>query len=63
MTEKRPVPQIGLRLSPDVFAWLEKQAKEEDRSLPYLIKRILTAEMKRETASKPSASARAQPKR
>ena len=31
-----------------MLAWLEATAKEQDRSLAYMIKRILAAEMERE---------------
>jgi hypothetical protein len=48
MKSPRPVRQIGLRLTPELFAWLEAMAKAEDRTLPYLVKRILKAEMERE---------------
>lgn len=44
----RPTKQIALRLTLEMHGWLEKVAKEQDRSLAYVIKRIIAAEMERE---------------
>jgi predicted HicB family RNase H-like nuclease len=51
----RPSKQIGLRVPADMHAWLQAEAKQQDRSLPYVIKQILAAEMAREqkAAKKP----------
>jgi len=39
-----------------MLAWLEARAKEEDRSVPYLIRKIIQEQMARETkAKKPKA--------
>jgi hypothetical protein len=54
----RPTKQIALRLMPEMLAWLEATAKEQDRSLAYVIKRILAEEMARETKPKPKAAKR-----
>ena len=35
------VRQIGLKLQPDLIAWLEAKAKAEDRPLAYIVRRIL----------------------
>jgi predicted transcriptional regulator len=40
--------QIGLRLPPDLHAELVAIAKKEDRSLPYVIKRLLAESLARE---------------
>ena len=48
----RPTKPIGLRVSPEMRTWLEGLAKEEDRSLAYVVKRILAAEMAREARTK-----------
>jgi uncharacterized protein (DUF4415 family) len=44
----RPVRQIGIRLSAEVLAWLEAIAKEQDHSVPHVIRRKLEAEFARE---------------
>ena len=44
----RPSVQIGLRLPPDLHAELMAIAKKEDRSLPYIIKRLLAEGLARE---------------
>jgi len=44
----RPSVQIGLRLPPDLHAELVAIAKKEDRSLPYVIKRLLAESLARE---------------
>jgi hypothetical protein len=46
-TYERPTKQIGLRVPPPLLAQLEAIAKAEDRSVPYVIKRILADEMLR----------------
>ena len=43
----RPSKQIGLRLPPEMLAWLEAAASE-DRTVAYVIKRLIAAEMARE---------------
>jgi hypothetical protein len=44
----RPSKQIGLRLPPEIYDWVQSVATEEDRSAANVIKRILAAEMARE---------------
>jgi hypothetical protein len=39
-------PPIGVRLEADVRAALERLAKQEDRSISYLINRIVTEYLK-----------------
>ncbi len=52
----RPSKQVGMRLAPEMLAWLEARAKEEDRSVPYLIRKIIQEQTARETkAKKPKA--------
>jgi predicted transcriptional regulator len=48
MTKTRPTRQIGIRLSPEILAWLEAIAKEQDHSVPHVIRRKLEAEFARE---------------
>ena len=48
MTKPRPVRQIGIRLPPEVLAWLEEIAKAQDHSVPHVIRRKLEAEFARE---------------
>ena len=43
----RPSKQLGLRLPPEIYAWVQSVATEEDRSAANVIKRILAAEMAR----------------
>jgi hypothetical protein len=53
----RPTKQIAFRLTLEMHGWLEATAKEQDRSLAYVIKRIIAAEMAREAkAKKPKAA-------
>jgi hypothetical protein len=47
-TYERPTKQIGLRVPPQLLGWLTAVAKAEDRSVPYVIKRILADEMLRQ---------------
>jgi predicted DNA-binding protein len=54
----RPAKQIGLRLPPEMLAWLEAVAKAEDRSVPYIIKKILSARMAREAKPKKTKAAK-----
>ena len=54
----RPTKQIALRLMPEMLAWLEATAKEQDRSLAYVIKRILAAEMARAAKAKQPKAAK-----
>ena len=57
MTKPRPVRQIGIRLPPEVLAWLEAIAKEQDHSVPHVIRRKLEAEFAREMKkAKPAKS-------
>ena len=48
MTKPRPVRQIGVRFSPEVLAWLEAIAKEQDHSVPHVVRRKIEAEFARE---------------
>ena len=48
----RPSKQIGLRLAPEMLAWLEAAATSEDRTVAYVIRRLIAAEMAREEAAK-----------
>ena len=48
----RPTKQIGLRLAPELLAQIEAVAKAEDRSVSYVIKRILVEEMARRASAK-----------
>lgn len=48
MTKPRPVRQIGVRLPPEILAWLEAIAKQQDHSVPHVIRRKLEAEFARE---------------
>ena len=43
----RPSKQLGLRLPPEIYAWVQSVATEEDRSAANVIKLILAAEMAR----------------
>jgi hypothetical protein len=53
----RPSKQLGLRLPPEIYDWVQAVAKEEDRSAGNVIKRILAAEMARaEKTKKPKAA-------
>jgi predicted transcriptional regulator len=49
-TYVRPSKQIGLRLPADLHTELTAIAKKEDRSLPYVIKRLLAEGLERERA-------------
>jgi hypothetical protein len=52
----RPSKQVGLRIPAEMLAWLEATAKAEDRSVPYLIRKIIQEQMAREPkAKKPKA--------
>jgi hypothetical protein len=51
-TYVRPSKQIGLRLPADLHTELTAIAKKEDRSLPYVIKRLLGEGLERERAKK-----------
>ena len=51
-TYVRPSKQTGLRLPADMHAELIAIAKKEDRSLPYVIKRLLAEGLERERAKK-----------
>jgi hypothetical protein len=47
-----PTKPVSLRLAPDVVAWLTARAKADDRSLAYVVMRIVRAEMEREQKAK-----------
>jgi hypothetical protein len=48
MAKPRPVRQIGVRFSPEVLAWLEAIAKQQDHSVPHVVRRKIEAEFARE---------------
>ena len=48
MTKPRPVRQIGVRFSPEVLEWLEAIAKQQDHSVPHVVRRKIEAEFARE---------------
>jgi hypothetical protein len=48
MPKPRPVRQIGVRFSPEVLAWLEAIAKQQDHSVPHVVRRKIEAEFARE---------------
>jgi hypothetical protein len=48
MAKPRPVRQIGVRFSPEVLAWLEAIAKQQDHSVPHIVRRKIEAEFARE---------------
>ena len=54
----RPSKQLGLRLPPEIYDWIQTVAKEEDRSAANVIKRILAAEMARSAKPKKTAAKR-----
>lgn len=44
----REMPQMAIRLKPEIKAWLEKRAKNEERSQNWLIGKVLEEAMQRE---------------
>jgi hypothetical protein len=57
MTKPRPVRQIGVRFPPEVLAWLEAIAKQQDHSVPHVVRRKIEAEFAREMKkAKPAKS-------
>lgn len=43
--KKEQTPPFGLRLPPELKMWVKMKAKREDRSMNYIINRILTEAM------------------
>ena len=43
-----PTRQIAARLPHAQVEWLERRAKQDDRSFAYVLKQIIAAEMERE---------------
>ena len=50
-----PTKAVGLRLAPDVVAWLKQRAEVDQRSLAFIVTQIVRGEIAREeqAASKP----------
>jgi hypothetical protein len=49
---------VSLRLPPDVVEWLKARAQAEERSLAFLVTKIVRAELQREAKAKPKAAKR-----
>lgn len=47
----RDMPQLVSRVDPDIKAWLEKKAKEDDRSQNWLVGKALREAMQRDVQS------------
>ena len=47
-----PTEQLGLRLPPDVVAWLRRRGKEDQRSMAFIATQAIREAMARETAAK-----------
>ena len=43
-----PTLQTGMRLPPDVVAWLKKRAREDRRSMAFITTELVRAEIARE---------------
>jgi|GEM_PF-2220695 len=48
-------PQLKVRVTPEVKAWLEMKAKRESRSQNYLIQQVLEAAMNGEGKGRPTS--------
>jgi hypothetical protein len=51
-----PTKAVGLRLAPDVVAWLTARAKADQRSLAFIVIELVRAEMAREAKAKKAKS-------
>ena len=47
-----PTKQVGLRLAPDVVAWLQAKADADQRSLAFVVMALVREQMAREAKSK-----------
>lgn len=48
----KEMPQLMLRMKPEVKAWVERKAQAEERSQTWLIGKILEMEMQRDAQNK-----------
>ena len=48
-----PTKAVGLRLAPDVVAWLRQRADADQRSLAFVVTQVVRGEMAREGKAKP----------
>jgi hypothetical protein len=47
-----PTQQTGMRLPPDVVAWLKRRAREDRRSMAFITTELVRAEIAREARSR-----------
>ena len=48
-----PTKAVGLRLAPDVVAWLKHRAEADQRSLAFIVTQIVRGEIAREERAAP----------
>jgi hypothetical protein len=53
-----PTEQLGLRLPPDIVAWLRQRGKEEQRSMAFIAAQAIREAMTREARAKKTKTAK-----